>query len=226
MSASAGYGMGGNLRKPTLFWRELAEVGGVPCEADDSPASLCEREGVVGSSSKRPTTHCQYRYPSPRRSGPSGSRPTPFIPVWLVASEKGGEQAGGLRSLMTPLNFFLVLQRKTADSTPHKTKQNKGSPSWFISDFFLPPRRSYHSQRVSTATLSGALRALPLVLWWQTALAQAPSLVHSLVVPLARCATRLHASAAKASRQHIAPHRAIHQFDRRAGFFLRGGFVF
>lgn len=226
MSASTGCEMGGNLRKPTLFWRELAEVRGVPREVDDSPASLCERDGVVGSSSKRPTTHCQYRYPSPRRSGPSGSRPTPFIPVRLVASEEGGEQAGGLRSFATPFHFFLVLQRKTADSTPHKTKQNKGSPSWFISDFFLPQRRLSHSRHVLTATLSGALRALPLVLWWQTASAQAPSLVHSLVAPLVRCATRLHASAAKASRQHIAPHRAIHQFDRRAGFSLSGGFAF
>jgi len=199
------------------LWRELAYLSVSCFESDDRADLLCKPTNVDGSPSNRSVPHCQYRYPSPRRSGPFGSRPTPLFLRGLV----------DLCRVAPWVQKTLVLHAQRADSNGNKptqnSMQNKGSTLCLNSVFFSPLRLSRLFRSAWTMTsnvvLQGPLRALS---------SQAPqvamlSQVQLSAAPLARCATKSLVSAAKANAPLAG---AFIQFDRRAGFLLRGGFAF
>lgn len=192
---------------PTIaqLWREIAHCGGRCIKAHDSSVGLCKSHVVDGSSSNRPTTHCQYRYPSPRRSGPFWARPTPLF---------CGPQ-GILRSFAGLVQKALVLTPQNAESLNDKTKQKKGSNQCLTSVLFSPRRPSRRFRHVSTATLSAGLPVPQPVPSLQTLWVVIPSRVQSLVALLAHCVTKSQTSAAKAkTRLSIG---AANNFDRRSG---------
>ena len=199
------------------LWREMAHFEGALIAGNDSADGLCKSAYVDGPSSNRSFLHCQYRYPSPRRSGPFGSRPTPLFAGLLVE----------LRRLSRLAQKTLVLWRQTADSSANKptqnSMQNKGSTLCSISVFFSPLWLSRLFRRASTMTSSAASRVRPLVLSSQAPRVATPSLVRLLVAPQARCVTNSLVSAAKANTPLFG---ASIQYDRRSGIPLSGGFAF
>jgi hypothetical protein len=119
----------------------------------------------------------------------------------------------------------LVLNAQSADSLILKTKQKKGSNQCFTSVLFSPLRPSRRSRHVfSTAILSAALPALQPALSLRMRWVATLSRVLSPVALLARCVTKSRASANK--QKTPLSIGATSNFDRRSGYFLRGGFAF
>ena len=202
----------------TQLWREFAHIKRLAAKADDSCVSLCKSEFVDGSHNERATLHCQYRYPSPRRSDPFlGLRPTSLFQRPL----------GVFRRCLLAVQKMLVLLAQNADSTRNKTKQNsmqyKGSNLCLNSVLSSPRQQSLRFPHVSTATLSAALPVLQWVRLPRTLLVATLSLALSLVALLARFVTKSQASAAKNIPSQFGAHR---NFDRRSGYPLSGGFAF
>ncbi len=200
------------------LWRESAHFGQSTMKVDDSRGSLCKSNFVDGSLDQSTALHCQYRYPSPRRSDPfSGLRPTS---LFLRSLEV-------FRRSFRAVQKMLVLLGQNADSTPNKTKQtsmqNKGSNLCLNSVLSSPRQQSLRFPLVSTTTLNAALPALQLVQSSLTQLAATLSQGPSLVALLARFVTKSQASAAKNIPSQFG---AITHFDRRSGFSLSGGFAF
>lgn len=196
------------------LWREMAQNGQARTMADDRSETACERQIVNGSPSNRPATYCQYRYPSPRRSGPLRARPTPFALLRAGSMALGTCKTGDLRQSTDAAQKTLVLQAQSSDSAPNKTKQNKGSYLCNLSVLSSPLRPSVHFLRASTTILNAALQALPLVRSSQTAQVAMRLPVRSLGAPLAHCVTKSRASAAKTSTSFGAPNL----LNRRAGY--------
>ncbi len=202
----------------TQLWRETAHIGQSMTKADDSCVSLCKSRFVVGSHNARATLHCQYRYPSPRRSGPYfRARLTPLFALPL----------GVFRRCVRTVQKTLVLQVQNADSKRNETKQNsmhnKGSNLCLNSVLSSPQQQSLRFPHVSTTTLSAALPALQQALLSLTQQAATLLPVPSLVALLARFVTKSQASAAKNIPSQFG---ATKHFDRRSGLPLSGGFAF
>ena len=172
------------------LWREMAHFSGRPDLSTDRYRVVCKRLDVGRSSSKRSASHCQYRYPSPRRSGPFGFRPTPL----------GLSGNGEFCQSCDCCEKTLVLARNCADSGRYKTKQIKGSIPCKLSVFFSPQRPSRRFRHVSITTSSAALLAQPRVQSWPTPSAQTQSPAQSPAVLPALCATKSPTSAAKATQ--------------------------
>jgi hypothetical protein len=208
-------GMGDIWPTAAQLWRESAQYAWVSITVNDRSFGLCRYNLSDRSPSNRPSTHCQYRYPSPRRSGPSWSRPTPLL----------HDLSGTFRRFMSLVQKTLVLNAQSAESLADRSKQKKGSNQCFTSVLFSPLRPSRRSRHVfSTAILSAALPALQPALSLRMRWVATLSRVLSPVALLARCVTKSRASAAKQkTRLSIG---ATNNFDRRSGYFLRGGFAF
>lgn len=160
--------------------RELADISALRHMAGDRPTAPCNRAVVDGASSKRSTIYCHYRYPSPRRFGPSGTGPTPLstLPV------------GELRRFQRAAHKWLVLCAESADSSAHRNLQNKGSHPWFISVYCSPPRPSLRSRRASRMILSAGSQVQPLAHSSQMQWAAMSSRGPLLAAPQVRCATK------------------------------------
>ena len=199
--------MRGNLPMTTQLWREMAHFDGAAHEGSDRSFGLCNDTNVDGSLSNRTSLHCQYRYPSPRRSGPFGSRPTPLFHGVVV----------DFRCSCKPREKNLVLQVETTDSDAnkikHETVQNKGSQKCLNSVLSSLSQPSRRFPRASTMTSNAGLRARPLVPSPQTLLASIRSQVRLWAVQLACCATNSPVSAAKT----FASSGVFTHFDRRSG---------
>ena len=202
----------------TQLWRESAHIGLSAPKADDRCVSLCKSEFVDGSHNERATLHCQYRYPSPRRSDPFFKvRPTPLFLRPL----------GVFRRHVFAAQKMLVLRLQSADSVRNKIKQNsmqnKGSNLCLNSVLSSPRQQSLRFPHVLTTTLSAGLPALQLVLSSLTSQAAVLSPVPLLVAQLVRFVTKSRASAAKNTLSQFG---AFQNFDRRSGHLLSGGFAF
>ena len=213
-----GFTMRDNRPTVTQLWRETAHAGRPTTKADDSRFSLCKSWIVDGSQNQRTALHCQYRYPSPRRSDPIlGFRPTPLF--W--------GPLGVFRRCFRAVQKMLVLHVQNADSKRNKTKQtsmqNKGSKLCLNSVLSSPRQQSLRFPHVSTTTLSAALPAQQQALSSQTLQVATPLPVPSLVAQPARFVTRSQASAAKNIPSLLG---AFQKFDRRSGFSLSGDFAF
>ncbi len=196
----------------TQLWREMAHFPAGLIMAADRLGPLCQRRDVDRPSSKRAVPHCQYRYPSPRRSGPSGSRPTPsgFVRIGEICQSRERREK------------LLVLAGDCADSAPYKTKQNKGSKTCKHSVFFSPQRPSRRFRPVSTMTFSVVPWVPQQAPSSLTPLAQTLSPALSLVASPVACATKSPRSAVKASQGRTA---LTQHFCRTPGP-LRGAGVF
>jgi len=201
----------------TQLWRESAHLGARAVTPNDTASILCNVQCVDGPTSKRSSLHCQYRYPSPRRSGPFGPGPTPLSGIPLV----------DLRRVSGAVQKALELWAQTPDSALNKIeqskKQNKGSKLCLKSVFFLPQRRSRLFRRVWTMTSNAVLQARLRGPLSQVQPAATPSLGLLWAALLARFATKSHVSAVKAQTPFRGAH---HQFDRRSGHPLSGGFAY
>lgn len=213
--------MSGNWRMGIHFWREMAEVDGCVSNGDDSPETLCKPHFADGVISNYSTAHCQYRYPSPRRSDRFAVRPTPSSYCNEVA--RGAVKS---RSCVREWQIYVVSRGKTSDSGGHKTKQTKGSLTCINSVSFSQPPLSHRFQLVWTQTSSVASRALQRVQSSLTPRVAMSSPARSWAALLARFATNLPAFAANPAYLTGAFAGASIIHDRRAGFPLRGGFSF
>lgn len=184
-------------------WREIAHVKGRMKFVDDSLLAACHGSGVAGSSSNWPATYCQYRYPSPRRSGPLRVRPT-SLP---------NANVGDLCRSSRAAQKSLVFEWQRADSAPYKTKQKKGSYLCNLSVLSSLLRPSGLLAHVWTTILNAGLRAPQRVQSSLTAQAVMPSRVPSLVAQPVRFATKLRGSVAKTN----ALSGAQHHLNRRTG---------
>lgn len=208
---------GGNWLINVQPERESADGYPLGNLTDDSTSMLCECCEVADLLSKRTCTHCRYRYPSPHRSGSPRVRPIP-----LHRAESRSVRGFGLMD-----DKRLELTGQTSDSAPNKTKQNKGSIQWLNLNFFSLRRLCCRFLRASTTILSAALPVQPQALSSQMQLGAMSSRAPSLGVPLAPCATRSHASAAKRALGRFSrPLGGFTRFDRRSGSHPCGGFSF
>ena len=197
------------------LWREMAHLSGALQTGNDRSVLLCKSLFVDRPPSNRSALHCQYRYPSPRRSGPIWARPTPLL----------RQIAGDLRLFRRCIEKTLVLPVQTADSVRKNTKQNqmqnKGSKLCLNSVLSSQLQQSLRFLHVSTMICSAVSLAQRLVPLSQTRQALTLSPAQSLVAQLAHFATRSHASAAKAITSLRGTSKHI---DRRSGYNLSGGF--
>lgn len=207
--------MGGDWPSDLQLGRESAESCPKVKFAADRAGVLCNSRVVAGMLSKQERTHCRYRYPSPRRSGPFLVRPTPkgFCPIAdLRHSDLAGKKT-------------LVLMGQTSDSAAHKTKQNKGSIQCTNSKSFLPQRPRYRCRPVSTMIWNGASPVPRQARSSQTRPVAMSSQGPSLAALLAPCVTRSRTSAANGTSPSRAP-VAQTQINRRSGSRPSGGFLF
>ena len=205
--------MGKNWPIKAQLWRETAHFVGRVNTGDDSLDRACHDISMRGSFSKRSDLNCQYRYPSPRRSAPFGSRPTPPSRVAVVDLRRPSAQ------IQKPLD----LRAQTADSARDKTNQKKGSTPCLKSNPSSPLQLSRRFRRVSTVTSSVALLAPLRARLRLMPLALIQSQARLSAVLLARFATKLRASVAKTSPSPIGTFTSL---NRRSGFLLSGGFAF
>lgn len=215
-----GHKMRGYQPMKIQLWRETAHLCAALKTTDDRSIALCKSTYVEGSASNPALLHCQYRYPSPRRSGPFWARPTPLFAARM----------GDLRLHARAPQKTLVLRAQNADSARHNITQNKGSNLCNLSVLFSPSQQLARFRHVSTMILNAALQALPVVRSSRTRLASTRSRALLSVVLLARCVTNSRASAAKTLASFgaltIRLLRATNTFSRRSGFPLSGGFAF
>lgn len=199
--------IGGIRRSKMQFWRENADPRHPALLGDDGLRGLCQREDAKRAPSRFPFAHCQYRYPSPRRSDRFAVRPTPPFAM------------GGNRPFGDTSQIPVVIHRKIADSAPYKTNHYKGSNTCVISVSFsrLWPLRA--CRPVWTAILSAAWPALRLVPSLPMQWAATRSRVLSSVAPLARFVTKSPRPAAKL----IPPSGVVNNLNRRSGLWPRGG---
>jgi len=183
------------------LWREMAHSIELAETRDDSPVGLCDGPYVDGLFSKQSGSHCQYRYPSPRRSGISRSRPTPPFARKVDAFCRSRERD----------EKTLVLMDESADSARHKINQNKGSTLCLnsVSSSRLRPSRRF--PHVSTTTLNVALQVQLQGPLSRTPLVEMRSPAPSQAALLALCATNSRPSAAKATLGHSDPTLTSHE---------------
>jgi hypothetical protein len=217
----AGYDMRGFWPINTQLWREMAHFDGIVRKVDDRPDLVCQRNLIDSPPSNRASIICQYRYPSPRRSGPLRARSTPLF-ARLFA-----QRAVDLCRPAQITQKTLVLQGETFDSAQIILTQNsmhkKGSNPCLNSVLFSPLRLSRRFRHVSTLILSAALsvqqagQSSPMksVLTRSSALPLAAQLAHFV--------TTSRASVAKAIALLFG---TTNNFDRRSGFPPSGGFSF
>ncbi len=178
----SGRGVGGFWPMQAQLWREMAHSAGRLIKGHDRLGDLCQPFIVDGLFNNQPPTYCQYRYPSPRRSGPfSGAGPTP--PFWGATADPYRAPARVQKGL--------VFGGKTADSVAHNNKQSKGSIQCNI--FVLSPhsRPSLRFPRAFwTTTLNGVWPGRRQVRSLRTWSAATSSPGPSRAVPQALCATK------------------------------------
>ena len=179
--------LGGIQPMTPQLWREMAHLAGLHTAAHDRSDFPCHRLHEGWKDNVLTKLHCQYRYPSPRRSGPFGFRPTPL----------SAQGAVDLCQLETSVQKTLVLGAQSSDSAMHNTKQKKGSILCNLSVLSSLLPRLAHFPHVSTVTSSVASRVPQLAPLSQTAQVATPSQAPSLVAQLARFVTKSRASAAK-----------------------------
>lgn len=199
--------IGGFRRSEMQFWRENADPCRTVMRSDDGGDALCQREDAKRAPSRFPFAHCQYRYPSPRRSDRFAVRPTPPFAT------------GGNCPFDSAFQIPVVKHRKIADSAPYKTNHYKGSNTCVISVSFSRPWPLRACRPVWTAILNVAWPALRLVPSLPTRWAATRSRALSSVVPLARFATKSQRPAAKL----IPPSGVVNNLNRRSGLWPRGG---
>lgn len=173
--------IGGNMRMPIQFWREIAYAPMSGVNPVCSPEILCQPAGVAGCSSKQPTTICQDRYPSPIRSGVPDARPDPF-------SHWGPKVAGISAENRPALQIVIAYQGTKSDSAPCRNT-SKGSKKCLKPLSLSQPSPFSACRLVSTAILSADLSARPLAPLSRMPWAAMPPPARLSAGPQASCVT-------------------------------------
>lgn len=194
--------MGGNMPGDMQFGRENAQNRRLPRVGFARPDFRSNLGLVRGDTSMLSGTHCQYRYPSPSRSGSIGTGPASLFPVARNAAYE--ERQGRI-----DIEYHCDC---TEDSAC--LNKNKGSSKCVKFLSLSQPLQSPACRPVSTATFNAALPARLPVRWLPMPRAAMSSPVRLSVVRPAQPAT---ISAFRPVTNSRRPSGRLNTLNRRGG---------